>query len=364
MGPTNAYISHPNLHHNIALIRDAIGNRKIMAVVKANAYGHGDVEVARTALATGCEYLGVAFVEEGEILRKAGITAPILVFGPHHPEFILRAIESNLEITITCHDQIEFLKEINPKRTVRIHLKIDTGMNRVGFSHTDFRSVLDTILQIPHIQLSGVYSHFSTSDEEDNSFAILQISRFKKVEKYIRNIAGDEVIFHMANSGAIMNHPDSYFDMVRPGIMLYGQPPGPEFKLKWNLQEVMSLQSQLGLIKLTKKNEPVSYGRRYYTKDTTHIGVIPIGYADGFSRQNTNNGEVFINHRAYPIVGTVCMDMIMVDLGKNSDCEQGDIVTLYGDEIPIAKIAARLNTIPYEITCNVSRRVPRIHIYD
>jgi alanine racemase len=237
-------------------------------------------------------------------------------------------------------------------------------MNRAGFLPNQLDKVLNQINDSPVLELRGVYSHFSTSDEKDKSYTLLQIERFKKIERLIRSRTDNDILFHIANSGAIMKYPDSYFDLVRPGIMLYGQPPSPEFESEWNLREVMTLQSRLGLIKLIEKNEPVSYGRRYYTKSAIHIGVIPVGYADGFNRGNTNNAEVVINKKKYPVIGTVCMDMIMVNLGRHTECKIGDTVVLYGNEIPIRDVAARLNTIPYEVTCNVSGRVARIHIYE
>jgi alanine racemase len=363
MGPTEAHISHSNLRHNISLIRSAVGERKILAVVKANAYGHGDIEITKTAVESGCEYLGVAFVEEGIKLRQAGFDTPILVFGAHSPDMLKKAIKFNLEITLTNLLQIDFLNTLPAHSKVMVHIKFDTGMNRVGFPHSDFKKVIDQIQRIPCIILKGIYSHFSTSDESDFSFAKIQIERFKKIRDYAHTVCTGEVIFHMANSGAIMQHPDSYFDLVRPGIMLYGQPPSSDFDLSWDLREVMTLQSRLGLVKLTEKNEPVSYGRRYYTNQRTHIGVVPAGYADGISRNLTNNGNVIINNKSYPIVGTVCMDMIMIDLGTETDCKTGDIVTIYGDKIPIRDVAQRIGTIPYEVTCNVSQRVPRVHNY-
>ena len=363
MGPTIAYISHKNLKHNISLIRAAVGSRKIMAVVKANAYGHGEIEVSKTVIEAGCEYLGVAFIEEGIRLRKAGIDTPILVFGAHLPEFLQKAIDHNLEITITNMQQIKFLKELKRGSDTSVHIKFDTGMNRIGFPSNDHQEIIDQMLNIPGIVIKGIYSHFSTSDEQDKSYTEYQIEKFKEIEEYTRQATNHDILFHMSNSGAIMQHPESYFDMVRPGIMLYGQPPSPEFILTWDLREVMTLQSQLGLIKLTEKNEPVSYGRRYYTKSTTYIGAIPAGYADGFSRKHTNNGEVSINNKQYPIVGTVCMDIIMVDLGPENTCKAGDVVTIYGEGIPICEVAKRIGTIPYEVTCNVSQRVPRVHRY-
>ena len=364
MGPTVAYIAHKNLTHNISLIRNAVGQRRIMAVVKADGYGHGAHEVAKTALAYGCEYLGVAFAEEGIALRKSGIDAPILVFGAHNIQNLTDAIQHNLEVTVTSDQQIDYLCGSNAQHPVTVHVKIDTGMNRVGINYQNFAPAIDKLLQCAHIDLKGVYSHFATSDDPDKTYARLQLSRFEVVAKEIRQKCSDPVLFHMANSAAIMTLPESWFDMVRPGIMLYGQSPSPEFDLTWDLHEAMTLKSALGLVKKAGKNEPVSYSRRYYTTGDTHIGVIPVGYADGFSRGNTNNARVLINGQSYPVVGTVCMDMIMVDLGADTRCKAGDEVTIYGPGIPVNEVAARLGTIAYEVTCNVSARVPRIHLFE
>jgi len=368
MGPTVALISHKNLQHNISLIRKAVGSRKIMAVVKANAYGHGDVEISRTAIEAGCEYLGVAFVEEGIKLRQAGISAPILVFGAHHSGYLASALDHNLEITITSDEQISYLQSLNkPNQKIPIHLKVDTGMNRVGFQLEVFKNRFQTILNNPQFDIKGVYSHLSSADEPDRSFTDLQISHFERIKSVVESESGNKVQLHLANSAAIMKSPDAYFNMVRPGIMLYGQPPSPNFDTDWDLKEVLSLRSKLGLIKYLEKNEPVSYNRRFYTNDATHIGVVPAGYADGLNRGLTNNAEVIIRGEKYPLVGTVCMDMVMIDLGKNLKCKVGDEVIFYGgdnqEKISIREIAGRLKTIPYEITCNVSSRVSRNHMY-
>ncbi len=368
MGPTVAQISHKNLSHNINLIREAVGSRQIMAVVKANAYGHGDVEVSQTALEAGCQYLGVAFVEEGIKLRRAGISQPILVFGAHHSGFLKSAIDNKLDLTITSEEQISYLQNLNrSNQKIAVHFKIDTGMNRVGFQFDQFENSFLKLLDNRIFEIKGVYSHLSSADEPDRSFTERQISRFEEIKKYVVSKCHHEILFHLANSAAIMTLPGAYFDMVRPGIMLYGQPPSPDFEINWNLKEVLSLRSKLVSIKHLKKNEPVSYSRRFYTKDATYIGVIPAGYADGLNRGLTNNAEVIIRGEKYPLVGTVCMDMVMIDLGKNLKCEVGDDVIFYGEDnqnkISIREVAERLKTIPYEITCNVSPRVPRNHLY-
>jgi alanine racemase len=369
MGPTVVYINHRNLQHNIGLIRQAVGQKKIMAVVKANAYGHGDVEVATTALQNGCEYLGVSFVEEGIRLRQAKITAPILVFGAHLNNCLAQAVRYKLEMTVTADSQISYLKKISEQFRVKIpvHLKVDTGMNRVGYHYENFERGLNAILQSRYLQLKGVYSHFSTSEDNNPAFARLQIKRFDEVRSYIQQQVKNKILFHMANSGAIMKFPQSYYDMVRPGILLYGCFPASRFAGSWRLKEVMSLESSLSLIKFVRKNESISYGRRYITKENTYIGVIPIGYADGFSWQNTNQAEVLIKGTRYPLVGAVCMDMVMVNLGKKLNCKIGDKVVIYGhngrQSILINEVADRLKTIAYEVTCGVSPRVLRIHLY-
>jgi len=369
MGPTTAYINHNNLRHNISLIRKAVGTRKIMAVVKANAYGHGDVEVSRTALEAGCEYLGVAFIEEGIKLRKAGISAPILVFGAQIPEYLAPIIDYDLEMTITSHQQLEYIEKTIGKKNkkIPIHLKVDTGMNRVGFLYNKFPDDLRQVLKNSSVEIKCVYSHLSTADEEDHSYFKKQIARFREIEDLVKSKVNNSVQFHLANSAAIINLPEAYFDIVRPGIMLYGQPPSPQFDHNWNLKEVLTLRSKIALIKYVKKNEPISYSRRFYTKEDTFIAVVPAGYADGINRRLINNMDVLINGKKFPAVGTVCMDMIMIDLGQNHNCSVGDEVVLYGqsgnEHISIRQISEKLHTIPYEITCNVSARVPREHLY-
>jgi len=367
MGPTVAHISHTNLNHNIKLIRNAVGSRKILAVVKANAYGHGDLEVSRTAIEAGCEYLGVAYVEEGLKLRHAGISQPILVFGAYDPGYLASAVDNNMEITISSEKQIIGLQNsYTSNHKIPVHLKVDTGMNRLGFQVEHFKKIFLDILNNKNFEIKGIYSHLSSADEIDRSYTDFQISRFNEIKEYTQSKCSHEILYHLANSAAIMKSPAAYFNMVRPGIMLYGQPPSPAFVVDWDLRAVLSLSSKLVSIKNLKKNEPVGYGRRFYTKDDTHIGFIPAGYADGLNRRLIKNAEVIIRSKKYPLVGTICMDMVMVDLGKDLTCEVGDPVIFYGEnehnKISICEIAGKLETIPYEITCNISSRVPRIHM--
>lgn len=370
MGPTIAQIYHQNLIHNLNLIKQAVKPAWVMGVVKANAYGHASIEVSETLLKSGANYLGVAFAEEGIELREGGISCPILVFGAQLDELFEDQVRHNLEITVTAEYQIKTLVKLSLKveQKIKIHLKVDTGMNRVGILPNQVPDLLNNILSEPTLQLSGIYTHFSSADEDDPDYTMLQLKRLNNIKQQLNKLSTEKVLFHAANSAAIMKFPETYYDMVRPGVMLYGNPPGPDFKLTWDLKEVMRLTSKVALIKELGQNEPISYNRRYYTKNTTQVAVIPIGYADGFNRRFTNTGEVLIRGKRYPIRGTVCMDQIVVELGKNKDIKVGDEVVLFGRQgdarISIIDISRQLQTIPYEVTCWISNRVPRTHIYN
>jgi alanine racemase len=368
MGPTRAYINHQHLLHNYDLIKNAVAPAKVMCVVKADAYGHGSIEISRTLINHGAQYLGVAFAEEGIELRKAGIQTPVLVFGAQLSEFMEDHLRYDLDLTITGRHQIEPLRQLCLKynKKARIHIKFDTGMNRVGFPMNNARMIIDQLFEESLFTIVGIYSHLSSSDEGELTFTHQQLQRFNEIRNYILAKYSQPLLFHIANSGAIMRLPESYFDMVRPGVMLYGNPPGPDFDLQWDLKEVMTFASKVALIKRVAAGEPVSYSRRYYTKKETDIAVIPVGYADGYNRLLTNRGQVLIGGKRYPVVGSVCMDQILVDLGPDSGVEINDEVVLFGEQekagIPNIEICRYLNTIPYEVTCWVSRRIPRIHI--
>ncbi len=368
MGPTRAIISHKNLIHNLKLIQKAVRPAGVMGVVKADGYGHGAIEIARTLIENGVTYLGVAFAEEGVQLRRAGITVPILVFGSQLPEFFDLYFQYDLDLTLSAEWQIEPLQLLCKKynKKIRIQIKVDTGMGRVGFFHDHDRDKILTILKNPVFDVKGIYSHLSSADEEDLSYTYGQIERFTALRDFLTKHAAVPLLFHLANSAAIMRLPQARFDLVRPGVMLYGNPPGADFPLTWDLKEVMRFVSAVTSVKHLPAGQPVSYNRRYYTDQPTYIGIIPAGYADGYNRRLTNKGHVLIRGRRYPVVGTVCMDQFMVDLGPQTDVQAGDEVVLFGaqdkEHITIIEISRMLETIPYEVTCWVSRRVPRVHI--
>jgi len=369
MGPTHVKISHPDLLHNFKLIKKKIGRHvKLMAVVKANAYGHGLIEVARTLEKNNVDYFGVAFPQEGVQLRQAGISNPILVMGAHLDSDLEMQVNHQLDITITRIDQ---LKQLNTycnekKKTARIHFKVNTGMNRIGLDEKDLFQAYKLALNYKFISIAGVYSHLSSSDEEDQSYTQSQIQRFKKIRDTLYK-PQHTVLFHVANSAGTIQSSDYWFDMVRTGITLYGNPSNPEFKIDKDFKEVMSFHTKIMLIREAAKNEPISYSRRFYTKEKTKIAVLPVGYADGYNRALTNKGSVLINGKRFPVVGTVCMNHILVNIGERSKFDIGQDVVLFGrqgkEHISIAEIAAQLNTIPYEITCSVSALVERIHQY-
>ncbi|MGD9487140.1 MAG: alanine racemase [Calditrichaceae bacterium] len=370
MGPTKIYIDHNNLIHNIGITKKMASPAKIMAVIKADAYGHGMTEVAKTLVANGVEYLGVAFPEEGVQLRQAGIKNPILVLGAQIPEYFEQNIQYDLDTTITGMHQLEPLRKICVRlnKKARVHIKIDTGMNRLGFSHEKFMDLADEFFNQSWMEITGIYSHFSSSDEDDLHYSLLQMERFNKIVAAIKDKSGLPILSHMANSGAIMRIPEAKYDMVRPGIMLHGNAPSNEFKMNGDFKEVMRFVSAVSAIKKLGPGQPVSYNRRYHTKEETRIAVIPAGYADGYNRGLSNKGSVLIKGRRYPIIGSVCMDQFVVEIGLNSDIQIGEETVLIGsqggDRIRVEEVARQIGTIPYEVTCSPSRRVPRIHLYN
>ncbi len=369
ISPTLAHISLGAFRSNLKAVRDYVGDRvKIMAIVKANAYGHGAVRIAQEAVAQGCPYLGVARIGEGIELREGGLTGNILVFEVVPPGREEIALQNGLELTVTGLEGARRIDRAAATLGAKagVHVKIDTGMNRLGVGYANAASVVEQVAGLPHIGLRGVYSHFATSDDADARFANEQLARFQAVLAELGRRGIDPGVRHMANSGAIMTLPGSHFDMVRPGIMLYGYPPRREMPMRFPLKPVLSLRSIVTLVKTVPAGSGVSYGRRYTTSGDTTIATVPVGYADGYPRLLTNSTDLLIRGRRYPVVGTICMDHIMVDLGPSSDVREGDEAVLIGRSgnecIDSWVLAEKLRTIPYEITCQISGRVPRVFV--
>jgi alanine racemase len=338
----------------------------MMGLVKANAYGHGIIEVSRSLASYGIDYLGVGFLEEGIHLRTEGITTPVLVLGGVLGNQISDFLAYDLDITVASREIADRVNEAGKQggKKARVHLKIDTGMERIGVRSQHASAFIEYVCSLPRLEVVGLYSHFATSDERNKDFAILQLERFLTVLDDIRNRGISIPHVHIANSGAITDIPSSAFTMVRPGIMMYGIYPSLEVMRKLSLRPVLSLKSKVVYIKDVPRGTSVSYGRRYVTPAKTRIATIPIGYGDGFSRTLSNNASVLIAGKRFPCVGTICMDQLMVDIGNVEVVHVGDDVVLIGrdgsEEITAWDLAGAAGTIPYEILTGIATRVPRI----
>jgi alanine racemase len=339
-----------------------------MAVVKADAYGHGMLKAVATLrdLEKSPEYYGVALLEEAIELRKAKlIDEPILNFAPMKLEEIADYKKFKVIPTITSMKQITALDKIDIKGRLRVQLNIDTGMGRLGIDYPDGMKAVESLIKNRKIILDGVYTHFAASDERVKTYSELQIERFNSILENCRSRGLDYGLAHAANSGAIIDHPAAVFDMVRPGISLYGYYPSLETSESVKLKPVMSLISHVSTVKNIKKGESVSYGRKFIALRDTTIASLPIGYADGVVRSLTNRIYGINRGRYYPQVGRVTMDRIMFDIGEDK-IKVGDEFILIGKkrnaEITAWDWSKMLDTIPYEITCNISKRVPRIYV--
>ena len=362
---TRAIVNLAAVGHNIAVIRKKIGNRReLMAVVKADGYGHGAVEVSLSALKSGADCLGVAFPEEAEPLRKAGIRDPILVLGLIQPSEAYKVADSSLEQTVCSLELAEALDQTARSASLKtnIHMKVDTGMGRIGLLPHDAPDFARRVSRFKNLKLKGIFSHFSCADERDTTFSQNQIRVFDQV---VREIEASQIKIpqkHLANSAGVLAHPASYYDLVRPGIMIYGLYPSQEVSRSVPLVPAMTLKSRIVYINQLPADTPVSYGRTYYTKKNRVVATLPVGYADGYNRLLSNRGYATIHDKPAPVIGRVCMDMCMLDISDMEDVKVGDDVTLFGENPTVDEIAGRSGTINYEVVCSVGKRVPRIYV--
>jgi len=363
--PTVAVIDLSAIRHNLAAIKKKVAPAKVMAVVKANAYGHGMVRVAETALSCGAAWLGVATLEEGIRLREHGVSAPILVFGGFFEQQVHAYLRHGLTATVYDAHRARLLSDAarEKKCTAVAHLKVDTGMGRVGVDWRSASKLAAEIAELDHLNLEGVYSHFASSDEKDKSQARQQLQRFEQAVAEIEASGVRLAIRHMANSGAILELDTACFDLVRAGVMMYGYYPSAETSESVELRPAMTLKSKVIAVKTVEARATISYGATYQTSQRTHIVTVPVGYGDGYNRLLSNRAEVLIHGRRFPVVGRVCMDQIMVDVGAETKIVAGDEVVLMGrqqeQEISIYEFCEKMNTIPYEVTCLITSRVPR-----
>ncbi len=362
---TRAIIDLGAISHNVAEVRKKIGNKRdLMAIVKADGYGHGAVEVSRAALTSGADSLGVALPEEGQQLRESEIEVPILVMTPIQPEEAYKVVRFRLAQTVASVELIEALDhEANKASTlVSVHVKLDTGMGRIGVKPDDAVLFVRKVKSFKNLHFEGVFSHFSSADERDKAFSQRQLQLFDQVISDLHSVDIEVPKKHTANSAAILDLPQSYYDMVRPGIMIYGLYPSREVSHSIELEPAMTLKTKVSEVKVVPPGTPISYGRTFITRKKTTVATLPVGYADGYSRMLSNRGEVLIKGHRAPVIGTICMDMCMIDASDVGDVRLGDEVILFGKELSVDEVAAKAETINYEIVCGVSKRVPRVYI--
>jgi len=367
--PTWVEIDLNALRHNLSALKKRVGPQtKILGIVKADAYGHGDYEISRVLLNNGVEMLGIAILEEGIQLRDKGIKAPLLLLGGIFEEQIDTVIQYGL--TPTVYDLK--LAEVLSKRAyyfntiMKVHVYVDTGMGSIGVRHDKAVEFVKFVKNLKNLLVEGIYTHCSSSDEKDSAFTNLQIKRFRDVLAALDSMNARIPLRHMANSGAILGYPEAYFTMVRPGLSLYGLYPSEDVSRDIGIRPVMSFKTRIIHIKDMESGDVVGYGRTYRITKPTRVATLPLGYDDGYNRLLSNQGEVLIRGKKASIIGRVCMDQCFVDVTNIKDVSVGDEAVLYGSQgqetIPIESIAKQLNTIPYEVTCSISKRVPRIYI--
>jgi alanine racemase len=381
MKSTRAIIHLDSFLRNYNAVRERIGpERSICVPVKADAYGHGAAAIARASLAAGASCLAVAHVEEGADLRNGGISAQIMLFSQALPAEIPGILENRLTPFVSDGEFIEMLDKAAATAGIRlpVHLKINTGMGRMGCPPEEAAVLAQKLTAYAALEYAGTATHLAVSDStapDDIAYTREQIACFTRALDEIRAEGISPGIVHAANSGAVILHPQAWFDMVRPGIFLYGYKTAEETEvgsalplalppglLALRAEPVMDLRTNVVLIRQVKKGEAVSYGRTWTAAQDTSIGVLPIGYADGLPRLASNKWQAVIGGRSYPLVGRICMDQCMVDLGPDSHVSRWDEAVIFGGCAPDAgELARRIGTIPYEITCGISKRVPRVY---
>lgn len=373
-----ADISIDNIEHNYKEIKNSLNKDvKIMAVIKADAYGHGVKYIAPVLQKFGTDWFAVSNIEEALQLRSLGITKNILILGYTPPFFAKVLSDNNISQTVFDYDYALQLSNYAKKENVIIntHLKIDTGMSRIGFYHHEFNddTALNQILEIfklSNLKNEGIFTHFSSSDLDGDlqgEFTTLQFDLFCDLINNLKNKGIEFQLKHCCNSGAIINYPQMHLDIVRPGIILYGLYPSNKCKDKLNLKPAMTLKSVISMIKDIKKGDFVSYSKTYKAEKNMKVATIPIGYADGYPRCLSNLGYVMINKKSAEILGKVCMDQMVVNVTDIDNLKVGQEVLLFGKDfngqLDVDKFAAMCNTINYETVCIVGKRVPRVYYY-
>ncbi|MFD1337269.1 alanine racemase [Oceanobacillus iheyensis] len=361
-------VSLDAIHHNVTAFKNHIDHHtKLMAVVKADGYGHGAVEVAQEALTAGADYLAVAILDEAIQLRDAGIDAPLLVLGYTHPDGLKTAIEQQITLTVFTKEDAEQVKIAAEllQKTARIHLKIESGMNRIGIATKEEAVEIAKALHSSFVMLEGAFTHFADADNTDPTYTEMQFHRFNQIISHLRTHCHIPIV-HCCNTAATIAYPDMHLDMVRVGIGIYGLYPETHLKELIDLKQAMSLKTKPVYIKTVDQDTAISYGLTFTTERKSIIATMPIGYADGFSRLLSNRGDVIVHGGRAPIVGRICMDQSMIDVTDVENVGLDDVITIFGEPtegyIAMEEIANLMGTIHYETACLIGKRVPRIYM--
>jgi alanine racemase len=364
--PTYVEVDLGVLAHNYQAIAAHVAPARVMPILKANAYGHGLTEVARTVERLGAPYVGVAYLEEGVRLRQHGVRLPVLVLGGIVGSQIPRFLEYDITLTASSVDKLRAIEEhaATAGRTATVHLKIDTGMERIGVHWYSAETLLAESLRCRHVHVEGIFTHFANADARDLSHARLQLERFQEVLSFYERRSLPPPLRHAANSGAILTLPESHLDLVRPGVLFYGALPSAEVPLVVPARPALRWVTRVVFFKVVKAGNPVSYGGEWVAPAPTRVVTLPVGYGDGYTRAMNGKAEVIIRGQRYPVVGRICMDQIMVSVGSDS-AYNGDEVLLLGGQgeaaISIEEMAVWAGTIPHEILTSINTRVPRVY---
>ena len=366
--PTHVEINLGQLTANYQAIQAHVGRALVMPILKANAYGHGLLAIAQHLESIGVPYFGVAYLEEGLLLRQAGIRTPILVMGGILDNQIPLFLQNDLTLTASSVEKLGQIETAAAQLSLRakVHLKIDTGMERIGVHYYNAHQLFEAAVACQHSDIEGVYSHFANSDAADLSHAELQLDRFMTALRfYDERELEPPRLRHIANSGGILQLPQAHLDMVRPGILLYGVYPSAEAERTVAVRPALSWKSRVVYFKVVQPGHPVSYGSTWQSEEMVRVVTVPVGYGDGYFRALSNKAQVLIHGRRYPVVGRICMDQLMVNIGWES-AYNGDEVILVGqsgaETITFEELAEWANTIPYEILTNINTRVPRVYV--
>lgn len=369
MRPTQAIVDLAAIRHNVKQIRNRLRTDTVLtAVVKANAYGHGAIPVSNAALAAGANSLAVALPEEGAQLREAGFTVPILILGLTLADQAELICNYGLTTTVSTYENVKALASAASRigKQAKVMVKVDTGMGRIGIVPEKLPAFLEYLSSMGSIEIRGIFTHLAAADEADKSYAYSQLSSFNQAITKASALNIALPFISAANSAAIIDLDEGQFNTVRPGIAIYGLPPSNEMQRTLDLHPAMTLKTKIVYIKEVPAGTSVSYGRTYTTNKTTFLATLPIGYADGYSRHLSNKASVLIAGKRRPIVGRICMDQTIVDLGPICNAAIGDEAVLFGrqhnDEITVTELADIAGTINYELLCAVSARVPRIYV--